>query len=52
MLINSMVNGGMLKNKEQAIEILNKLGIDINIRGETLSIEQFCEISNLLAKSL
>ena len=51
-LINSMVNGGMLKNKEQAIEILNKLGIDINIRGETLSIEQFCEISNLLAKSL
>jgi len=47
-----MVNGGMLKNKEQAIEILNKLGIDINIRGETLSIEQFCEISNLLAKSL
>ena len=52
MLINSMVNGGMLKNKEQAIEILNKLRIDINIRGETLSIEQFCEISNLLAKSL
>ena len=51
-LINSMVNGGMLKNKEQAIEILNKLGIDRNIRGETLSIEQFCEISNLLAKSL
>ena len=40
------------KASESAIEILNKLGIDINIRGETLSIEQFCEISNLLAKSL
>ncbi len=51
-LVNSLVNGGLLKNKEQAMEIFDKLKIDINTRGETLTIEQFCEISNLLAKSL
>lgn len=48
-LINSLLNGGIIKSKQQAIDIFNELGIELNTRGEKLTIEQFCEISNLLA---
>lgn len=49
-LINSLLNGGIIKSKQQAIDIFNELEIELNTRGEKLTIEQFCEISNLLAK--
>jgi len=39
------------KSKEEIKEILKKLGIDENARGETLSITQFAELSNLLFRS-
>ena len=51
-LINSLLNGGIIKSKQQAIDIFNELGIELNTRGEKLTIEQFCEISNLLAKCI
>lgn len=51
-LINSLLNGGIIKSKQQAIDIFNELEIELNTRGEKLTIEQFCEISNLLAKCI
>jgi len=48
----SLLNGGIIKSKQQAIDIFNELGIELNTRGEKLTIEQFCEISNLLAKCI
>lgn len=51
-LINSLLNGGIIKSKQQAIDIFNELGIELNTRGEKLTIEQFCEISNSLAKCI
>lgn len=51
-LINSLLNGGIIKSKQQAVDIFNKVGIELNTRGEKLTIEQFCEISNLLAKCI
>lgn len=50
-LINALVNTGMLKNKEQAKELFDNLKMDYNTRGETLSIEQFAEISNYIVKN-
>ncbi|GAE90085.1 16S rRNA (adenine(1518)-N(6)/adenine(1519)-N(6))-dimethyltransferase RsmA [Acetivibrio straminisolvens] len=50
-LVNALYNfKGFQKTKEEIKEILNQLGIDENARGETLSISQFAELSNLLFK--
>lgn len=40
-LLNALCNGGIVENKEKAKELLAKLDLDQNIRGENLSIEQF-----------
>ena len=47
-LINTMVNGGFISDKEKAKSIFDILGLDYNTRGETLTVEQFAEISNYL----
>ena len=49
-LINALVNGGIIKNKETANNIFEALGLDSNVRGETLTIEQFAELSNYIEK--
>ena len=48
-LLNALCNSGSFsKDKEQIGEILKNMGLDENQRGETLTIEQFAELSNLL----
>lgn len=47
-LINSIVNGGIVKNKEEAKQLFDDLDLDYNVRGETLTIEQFARMSNYL----
>lgn len=49
-LMNALVNGGILKNKDEVKKLFDDLKIDYNTRGETLSIEKFAEISNYLEK--
>lgn len=50
-LINALYNsGGFNESKEQIKEILKDIGIDEKARGETLSIQQFAMLSNLLSK--
>ena len=43
-LANVLVNYGLAQNKEAAIKMLNKIGLDENVRGETLTIEEFAKI--------
>ncbi len=43
-LINALVNGGIIKDKIVAKEIFEKLGFDINIRGEKLSMQDFARL--------
>lgn len=50
-LINSLVNGGILKNKEIAKKLFDDLQLDYNTRGETLSIQKFVEISNYIVEN-
>ena len=45
-LKNCLLGGGF--NKEKICQAIVKLGLDENIRGEKLSIEQFGELSKLL----
>lgn len=43
-LINSLVNGGIFKNKEEAKAVFEELGFDLNVRGENLSIQDFANL--------
>lgn len=49
-LVNALVNGGVLKSKEEAERILTELGIDVKIRGEKLSLEQYGKLADYLSK--
>lgn len=47
-LQNSLVNGGIDVTKEQIADALEQMGLSAGVRGETLSLEQFAGLSNLL----
>lgn len=47
-LQNSLVNGGIDVTKEQIANALEQMGLSAGVRGETLSLEQFAKLSNLL----
>lgn len=47
-LLNALTNSGIFKNKEQGIECLKKIGLDINIRPEKLSLQDYANIANEL----
>ena len=51
-LLNGLNNSGIIKDKEILKEILQKLGLSVDIRGEKLTIEQFAELSNLIDKTI
>lgn len=47
-LANALINNNIVKSRQEAEEILTNIGIDINIRGEKLTLEQFAQIVELL----
>lgn len=48
-LVNGIKNSGELNyTKEQVVEALAKMGLNENIRGEVLTLEQFGELSDIL----
>lgn len=49
-LLNALVNTKVFTSKEEGIAILEKLGIDINIRPEKLRLEDYANIANLISK--
>lgn len=51
-LLNALVNTNVFKDKQQGIEILEKLGIDIEIRPEKLSLEDYANISKCILNQL
>ena len=46
-LLNSLINAKIFKNKEEGVEILQELGIDINIRAEKLTLEDYANIADM-----
>lgn len=45
-LLNALTNTKVFNSKEEGISILEQLGLDINIRAEKLTIEDFAKITN------
>lgn len=43
-LINSLVNGGVIKDKNLAKQIFEKMEFDLNVRGENIGIEDFSRL--------
>ena len=48
-LLNGLTNGG-LDTKEEIEKMLNDLGLDLKIRGEKLTLEDFANIADYIAK--
>ena len=51
-LINGIMQSGIIKEKKLLEAIFENAGLDENIRGEKLSIEQFANLSNLIHKTI
>lgn len=52
-LANALHNSGVAKiGKEEITDLLVKIGIDVNARGETLTIQQFAVLANEICKNL
>ena len=49
-LVNCFMNSKLFKNKQEIEEILTSLNIDLQIRGEKLTIQDFANIANKLDK--
>lgn len=47
-LLNSLTNTKVFKTKEEGIKILQQLGLDVNIRAEKLTLQNFADISKKL----
>lgn len=48
-LINGITNSGIMK-KEECKELLKKVGLNENVRGESLSMQDFANITNEMSK--
>lgn len=51
-LENALINGKIVTSKERIQEIFHKLGIEKNVRGENLSLEQYESLCKIIVKSL
>ena len=50
-LVNGLYNvGGLNKSKEELAAVLESIGLTANVRGETLTLEQFAALSDALSK--
>ena len=49
-LLNALTNSKVFINKEEGTQILNKLNLDINIRAESLSIQDFANMAKIISK--
>lgn len=49
-MINALSNAGCYGSKDEIRSILESMGYDANLRGETLSMEEFSEIAKRFAK--
>ncbi|MGM9551121.1 MAG: 16S rRNA (adenine(1518)-N(6)/adenine(1519)-N(6))-dimethyltransferase RsmA [Clostridia bacterium] len=47
-LVNCLANAGVFGSKDEIAEMVTSLGKDVNIRGEKLSMEDFCALSDII----
>lgn len=47
-LLNALVLNNIFESKEQAIKVLEEIGLNTNVRGEKLTLEEYAKISSIL----
>jgi 16S rRNA (adenine1518-N6/adenine1519-N6)-dimethyltransferase len=47
-LVNGLAGGGLGLSKEDVAAALSEMGLSENVRGETLTLEQFAKLSDIL----
>lgn len=47
-LVNALVNGNIISNKEEAEKIITSIGLDPKVRGEKLTLEDYKKLSELI----
>lgn len=51
-LVNGLINSGIITDKGIIKNIFEEIGLNLEVRGEKLTIEQFAELSNLIGKTI
>ena len=51
-LINGLTNSGIIQDKKKLEQIIKQMNLNLEIRGEKLSLEQFAELSNIITESI
>ncbi|MFP3156131.1 16S rRNA (adenine(1518)-N(6)/adenine(1519)-N(6))-dimethyltransferase RsmA [Lachnospiraceae bacterium ZAX-1] len=51
-LANGLSNASIQMSKETMIEAIEKMGLPANVRGETLTLEQFAQLSDLIGDAM
>ncbi len=51
-LINGLLNSGIINDKEKIKEIFKEIGLEENIRGEKLTLQEFANLSNSIYKTI
>ena len=49
-LLNALTNTQVFISKQEGIKILNKLGLNENVRAENLTIENYAELAKEISK--
>ena len=44
-LLNALLNSNIINNKQEGISILEKLNLDVNIRAEKLTLQDFAKLA-------
>lgn len=51
-LLNGLSNAGIIKDKNKIKEILEEIDLDIGVRGEKLTLEQFAKLSDMISTKI
>lgn len=51
-LINGLLNSGIINDKEKIKDIFKEIGLEENIRGEKLTLQEFANLSNSIYKTI
>lgn len=51
-LLNALTNSRLITNKEKLKQVLEKMNLDLNIRGEKLTLEQYAKLANLINQGI
>ncbi len=51
-LVNGIMNSGILNDKQKITKILEEIGLEANIRGEKLTLQEFADLANSIYKTI